>query len=116
MDIPSWSLGLPQRFVYLLSNSVFISLSHKTVEPTSHYPYHHHSSLENDTDIYDEFQDISLGEKRIMRVGTKTFDKTGTYITLKLYKKNEDGEFKFHQAVTLMTREYGCLADNYSKI
>ena len=46
-----------------------------------------YSSLENDTDFYDDFQDLSLGEKRIVRVGTKTFDETGTYITIKLYKK-----------------------------
>ena len=43
-----------------------------------------YSSLENDTDFYDNFQYISLGEKRIVRVGTKTFDKTGTCITVKL--------------------------------
>ena len=75
-----------------------------------------YSSLENDTDFYDDFQDISSGEKRIVRVGTKSFDKTGTYITVKLYKKNEDGVFKCYQAVTLTTREFDCLADNYSKI
>ena len=33
-----------------------------------------------------------------------------------MYKKNEDGVFKCYQAVTLTTREFGCLADNYSKI
>ena len=72
-------------------------------------------SLENDTDFYDDFQEISSGEKRIVRVGTNTFDKTGTYITVKLYKKNEDGVFKCYQAVTLTTKEFDCLADNYSK-
>ena len=50
-------------------------------------------SLENDTEFSDDFQDISSGEKRIVRVELKTFDKTGTYITVKLYKKNEDGVF-----------------------
>ena len=34
---------------------------------------------------------------------------------MKLYKKNEDGVFKCYQAVTLTTREFDCLADNYSK-
>ena len=82
-----------------------------TVTTTTMY-----SSLENDTDFYDDFQDISSGEKRIVRIGTKTFDKTGTYITVKLYKKIEDGVFKCYQAVTLTTREFDCLADNYSKI
>ena len=64
--------------------------------------------LEKDTDFYDDFQDISLGEKRIVRVGTKTFDKTGTYITLKLFKMNENGVFKCYQAFTFMTREFDC--------
>ena len=75
-----------------------------------------YSSLESDTDFYDDFQDISSGEKRIVRVGTKTFDKTGAYIAINLYKKNEDGVFKCYQAVTLSTKEFDCLADNYSKI
>ena len=68
------------------------------------------------TDFCDDFQDLSLGEKRIVRVGTKLFDKTGTYITVKLYKKNEDGVYKCYQALTLTTRELDCLVDNYSKI
>ena len=67
-----------------------------------------YSSLENDTDFYDDFQDISSGEKRIVRVGSKTFDKTETYITVKLYKKNEDGVLKCYQAVTLTTRDFDC--------
>ena len=57
-----------------------------------------YSSLEKDTDVYDDFQDVSLEEKFIVRVGTKTFDQTGTYITIKLYKKNEDDVFKCYQA------------------
>ena len=75
-----------------------------------------YSSLENETDFYDDFQDISSGEQCVVRVGTKTFDKTGTYITVKLYKKKEDGVFKCYQAVILTTREFDCLGDNYSKI
>ena len=72
-----------------------------------------YSSLESYTDFYDDFQNISSGEKRI---GRKIFDKTGTFITVKMYKKNEDGVFKCYQAVTLTTREFDCLADNYSNI
>ena len=82
-----------------------------TVTTTTMY-----SSLENDTDFYDDLQDISSGETRIVRVGTKNFDKTGTFITVKLYKKNEDGVFKCYQAMTLKTKDSDCLADNYSKI
>ena len=32
-----------------------------------------------------------------------------------MYKKNVDGVFKCYQAVTLTTKEFDCLADNYSK-
>ena len=46
-------------------------------------------TLENDTNFFDDFRDISSGEKRIVRVGTKTFEKKGTYFTLKLYKKTD---------------------------
>ena len=53
-----------------------------------------YSLLENDTDFYDDFQDISSGGKGIVRVGTKTFAKMGTCITIKLYEKNEDVVFK----------------------
>ena len=73
-----------------------------------------YSSLEKDTDFYDDFQDTSSGEKHMVRVGTKTFVKSGTYITIKFYKKNEDGVFKCYQAVTLTTTELVCLADSCS--
>ena len=75
-----------------------------------------YSSLETDTDFYDDFQDRSLGEECIVRVGKKTFDKTSTYITVKMYQKNEDGVYKCYQALTLTTREFDCLVDSYSKI
>ena len=73
-------------------------------------------TLESDTNFFDNFRDISSGEKRIVRVGTKTFEKTGTYITLKLYKKTDEEVFKMYQAVTLTTKDFDCLADNYSKV
>ena len=73
-------------------------------------------TLESDTNFFDDFRDISSGEKRIVRVGTKTFEKTGTYITLKLYKKTDEEVFKMYQAVTLTTKEFDSLADNYSKV
>ena len=39
-------------------------------------------TLETVTDFFDDFRDVSSEEKRIVRVGTRTFEKTGTYITL----------------------------------
>ena len=61
-------------------------------------------TLQSDTNFFDDFRDISSGEKRIVRVGTKTFEKTVTYITLKLYKKTDEEVFKMYQAVTLTTK------------
>ena len=58
-------------------------------------------TLESDTIFFDDFRDISSGEKRIVRVGTKTFEKTGTYITLKLYNKTDEEVLKMYQAVFL---------------
>ena len=58
-------------------------------------------TLESDTSFFDVFRDISSGENCIVRVGTKSFEKTGTYITLKLSKKTDEEVFKMCQALTL---------------
>ena len=52
----------------------------------------------------------------MFRVGAKTFAQTGTYITIKLCKKDEEGTFKYRQGIILSTGEFGSLADNYTKI
>ena len=52
----------------------------------------------------------------MFRVGAKTFALTGTYITIKLCKKDEEGTFKYRQRIILSTGEFGSLADNYTKI
>ena len=75
-----------------------------------------YASRETDVDYFDEFRDISSNDKRLVRVGAKTFAQTGTYITIKLYKKDEEGTFKYREGVTLSTGEFESLADNYTKI
>ena len=65
-------------------------------------------TLESDTDFCDDFCDISSGENPIVRVGTKTFEKTGN--------KTDKGLFKMYEAVTLTTKEFDFLADKYSKV
>ena len=59
---------------------------------------------------------ISSHDKRLVRVGAKTFAQTGTYITIKLYKKDEEGTFKYRQGITLSTGAFESLAENYTKI
>ena len=66
--------------------------------------------------IIDDFRVISLNDKRLVRVGAKTFAQTGTYLTIKLYKKDEDGTFKYRQRITLSTGEFDSLADNNTKM
>ena len=75
-----------------------------------------YASLDTDVDYFDDFRDISSNDKRLVRVGAKTFAQTGTYITIKLYKKDEEGTFKYRQGITLSTGEFESLADNYTKI
>ena len=75
-----------------------------------------YASLDTDVDYFDDFRDISSNDKRLVRVGAKTFPQTGTYITIKLYKKDEEGTFKYRQGITLSTGEFESLADNYTNI
>ena len=75
-----------------------------------------YASLDTDVDYFDDFRDISSNDKRLVRVGAKTFAQTGTYISIKLYKKDEEGTFKYRQGITLSTGEVESLADNYTKI
>ena len=52
-----------------------------------------YASPETDVDYFDDFQDTSSKNKRLVRVGSKLFALTGTDITIKLYKKDEEGIF-----------------------
>ena len=65
---------------------------------------------------FDDFRDISSKDKRLVRVGLKIFAQNGTYVTIILYKKNEEGIFKCRQELTLSTGEIDSLADNNTKI
>ena len=58
-----------------------------------------YASLETDVDYFDNFRDVSSKDKRLVRFGAKTFAQTGTYITIKLYKKDEEGTFKYRQGI-----------------
>ena len=75
-----------------------------------------YASLETDVDYFDDFRDISSNDKRLVRIGAKTFAQTGTYITINLYKKHKEGTFMYRQEITLSTGELESLADIYIKI
>ena len=44
-------------------------------------------TAETDAEFGDAHFDVSKSEKRLIRATVKTYDKTGTYIFLKLFKK-----------------------------
>ena len=49
--------------------------------------------------------DVSRKEKRLIRATVKTYEKTGTYFFLKLFKKTKN-EFEFQQRLTLTLGEF----------
>lgn len=73
------------------------------------------SVLEKDAEYGDFCVDVSRSEKRIVRAAIKTYEQSGTYITLKLFKKGND-DYQFHQKITLSESEFDCLASKYRKI
>ena len=71
-----------------------------------------YASLEIDFDFLDGFWDISSNDKRLVRVGAKTFAQTGTKVTIKFYQKEQEGTSKYRQRKSLTTGEFATLADN----
>lgn len=73
------------------------------------------STLEKDAEFGDFYVDVSRSEKRVVRAAIKTYEQSGTYITLKLFKKFND-DYQFSQKLTLSAKEFDLLASNYKKI
>ena len=69
-----------------------------------------------DKDFGDSFIAISKTERRLSRVTTKTYERTGTYLFLKLFKKGADGEFYINQRVTLTVPQFQELINNVENI
>ena len=63
----------------------------------------------------DSYSDISKTEKRLIRATLKTYEKTGTYVFLKLFKK-VDGDYEFQQRLSLTTEEFDKLIKKAPKI
>ena len=47
-------------------------------------------SATKDSEFGDSYYDTSKTEKRLIRATLKTYEKTGTYVFLKLFKKVDD--------------------------
>ena len=68
-----------------------------------------------DTDIGDCYFDISKTDKRLIRATLKTYERTGTYVFLKLFKKTAE-EYEFEQKILLTLQEFGSLVNTAEKI
>ena len=72
-------------------------------------------SATKDSEFGDSYYDISKTEKRLIRATLKTYEKTGTYVFLKLFKKVDD-EYEFQQRLSLTTEEFDKLIKKAPKI
>ena len=59
-------------------------------------------SATEDSEFEDSYYDISKTEKHLIRATLKTYEKTGTYVFLKLFKK-VDADYEFKQRLALTT-------------
>ena len=68
-----------------------------------------------DTEFGDCYFAISKTDKRLIRATVKTYERTGTYAFLKLFKKAESN-YEFQQRVSLTVQEIENLFENSEDI
>ena len=59
-----------------------------------------HFTSTKETEFGDCYFDISKTDKRLIRATVKTYERTGSYVFLKLFKKAES-DYEFQQRVSL---------------
>lgn len=71
-----------------------------------------------DSQSGDQFFEISKTDKRLVRATVKTYEKTGSYVFLKLFKKPEinSDDYKFEQRIGLTLDEFRTLVLKSQKI
>ena len=73
--------------------------------------------LSKDAEYSDNYLDFSANDKRLIRVGVKSYQKTGEYITLKLFKReSSDSSYSFNQKITLSSDEFQTFLEKLNKI
>ena len=72
-------------------------------------------SSTKDTEFGDCYFDISKIDKRLIRATVKTYERTGTYVFLKLFKKAETN-YEFQQRVSLTVQEFENLIEKSADI
>ena len=68
-----------------------------------------------DTELEDCYFDISKTDKRLIRATLKTYERTGTYVFLKLFKKATH-DYEFEQRISLTLGEFENLVSSACKI
>ena len=68
-----------------------------------------------DTEFGDCYFDNSKTDKRLIRATLKTYERTGTYVILKLFKKATD-DYEFEQRLSLTLGKFQNLFNSASKI
>ena len=68
-----------------------------------------------DTQFGNCYFEISQTEKRLVGATLKTYDRTGTYVFLKLFKKAAE-DYEFEQRICLTLEEFGNLVKEAEKI
>ena len=74
------------------------------------------SAIEKDCAYSDYSLSICESEKRTVRAYVKTYDNTGTYVFLTLYKRNEVDDMCFSQRISLSLSEFQKLSSKIEKI
>ena len=74
------------------------------------------SAIEKDCAYSDYSLSICESEKQTVRAYVKTYDNTGTYVFLTLYKRNEVGDMSFSQRISLSLSEFQKLSSKIEKV
>ena len=68
-----------------------------------------------DTEFGDCYFDIWKTDKRLIRATVKTYERTGTYVFLKMFKKAES-DYDFQQKVSITVKEFENLIEKSADI
>ena len=72
-------------------------------------------TAEKDAEFGDTHFDVSKNEKRLIRVTLKTYERTGTFVFLKLFKKGEN-DYELQQRINLTLEKFEKLSKKTPKI
>ena len=64
---------------------------------------------EQDKTYGDGYIDVAKSKKRLVRATLKRYERTGTYVFLKVFKNvsgSDDGEYKMHHQISLTMNEF----------